>query len=78
MKKIFYCSALLLFSVYACTAFGWVEWNYTGASHSWNNAANWGGAVPTSLSDPIMRGQGVGNEAFIDSDVNAVGNLMWV
>lgn len=78
MKRVIYGLSCLLAVFFANTAFAWVEWNYAGGSHSWNNAANWGGVVPTVSGDPIMRGQGIGNEAIIESSTNAVGNLLWV
>ncbi|MFA5292729.1 MAG: glycosyl hydrolase [Phycisphaerae bacterium] len=78
MKRLIYWLSCLLAISCANTLFAWVEWNYTGGSHSWNNVANWGGAVPIASGDPIIRGQGAGNEALIDSGVAAVGNLMWV
>ncbi|HBG26811.1 MAG: hypothetical protein A2Y10_05375 [Planctomycetes bacterium GWF2_41_51] len=65
MKRIVCALSFLLISFCAHTSFAWVEWNYTGGSHSWNNTANWGGTIPNSASDPIMRGQGAGFEAEI-------------
>src|SRR5512146_424856 len=59
-------------------AYSWTEWNYTGGSHLWSNPANWSPHVPLSNEDPIIRGQGAGNEALIDSNVAAVGRTMWV
>lgn len=76
MKKIIYVFILLI--AFSNLSFAWVEWNYAGGSHSWKNPDNWGGIIPNSSSDPIMRGQGAGFEAEIDSSVSAVGNLMWV
>jgi len=72
-----------LFAVFAAImlvspAYSWTEWNYTSGSHLWSNAANWSPHVPLSGEDPIIRGQGAGKEALIDSSVAAVGNAMWV
>ncbi|MEN6386284.1 MAG: hypothetical protein ABFD79_13955 [Phycisphaerales bacterium] len=76
MKKIIY--ILYFIMALKTSAFAWVEWNYAGASHSWNNAANWGGTIPNASSDTIIRGQGAGNEAVIDSSVNAFVSTMWM
>lgn len=78
MKINKYKLSLFLITLFFNTAFAWVEWNYTGASHSWNNPANWGGHVPGALDDPIIRGQGPGNEALIESGVSALGRTMWI
>lgn len=62
----------------SAASFGWSEWNYTGGSHSWDNPANWGGAVPTGSDDPIMRDAGEAGYAEVGSGVSAVGNMMWM
>ncbi|MEN6386705.1 MAG: hypothetical protein ABFD79_16115 [Phycisphaerales bacterium] len=75
MKKVLLAAAIL--ASLAVNSFGWSEWNYTGGSHSWNEASNWGGAVPTASDDPIMRDAGDGY-AEVGSGVHAVGNTMWM
>jgi hypothetical protein len=77
-KKLIYLFVGLLVMSYAGTAQAWTEWNYTGGSHLWSNAANWSPHVPLSGEDPIMRGQGPGNNAVIDSSVTAVGRTMYI
>ena len=77
-KKLIFLFVGILIMRCSGSAFAWTEWNYTGVSHLWSYAANWGGAVPTASGDPIMRGQGVGKEALIDSSVTAVGHMMYV
>ncbi|MCE5184657.1 MAG: PEP-CTERM sorting domain-containing protein [Planctomycetaceae bacterium] len=78
MKKITCLLSCLLVIGCAGSAFGWAEWNYAGGSHSWDNAANWGGTVPTAGDDPIMRDAGAGGYAEVGPGVNAVGNMMWM
>lgn len=75
MKKVLLTAAIL--ASLAVNSFGWSEWNYAGGSHSWDNAANWGGAVPTSSDDPIMRDAGDGY-AEVGPGVHAAGNTMWM
>lgn len=76
MKKTFLVAVVLLAT--AANSFGWAEWNYDGSgNHSWDNPANWGGAVPTPSDDPIMRDAGAGY-AEVGTGVNAVGNMMWM
>jgi len=73
--KYIFCILIMTFT----NAFAWVEWNHiTGNSHSWNNPQNWGGIIPTLSTDPIIRGQGSGHEAVIDSSVSATGCTMWM
>ncbi|MFA5292738.1 MAG: PEP-CTERM sorting domain-containing protein [Phycisphaerae bacterium] len=76
MKKTLLVAVILLAA--AANSFGWAEWNYAGGDHSWNTAANWGGAVPTASDDPIMRDAGTAGYAEVGSGVNAVGNMMWM
>src|SRR5689334_18914830 len=78
MKQVIHVFSWFLLWIFSSNAFAYVYWNYTGVNHSWNYAANWGGSIPTSSSDPMMRGQGTGYSAVIDSSVAALGRTMYV
>ncbi|MCE5184649.1 MAG: cellulase family glycosylhydrolase [Planctomycetaceae bacterium] len=76
--KLYSVLALLCLVLLTAEAYSWNEWNYAGGSHLWSNSANWSPRVPLNTDDPIMRGQGLGNEALIDSTVTARGRSMWI